>query len=82
MVSSSINYHETYFEFLELTKLQGEPNSESLYKLRNELKANAQVVYFNLSDGNHGHLALVLTNNQYALLTEDQPFMWLSIQAH
>ena len=75
MVSSDINYRETYFEFPELTKLQGEPNSESLlYKLHNELKANAQAVYSNLSDGNHGHLALVLSDAQYALLT-DQHFV-------
>jgi hypothetical protein len=74
MVSSGINYRETYFEFLELTKLQGEPNAESLYKLRNELKANAQAVTSSLSDKAHGHLALVLSDTQYALLT-DQPFV-------
>jgi hypothetical protein len=74
MVFSGINYRETYFEFPELTKLQGEPNSESLFKLRNELKANAQAVYSNLSDGAHGHLALVLSDAQYAILT-DQPFV-------
>jgi hypothetical protein len=37
-----INYRETYFEFPELTKLQGEPDSDSLFKLQNELKGNAQ----------------------------------------
>jgi hypothetical protein len=74
MVSTGIlNYRETYFEFPELTKLQGEPTSESLFKLRNELKANAQSVYSNLSDGAHGHLALVLSDAHYALLT-DTPF--------
>jgi hypothetical protein len=71
---TGINYRDTYFEFPELTKLQGEPNSESLHKLRNELKANAQAVYSNLSDGAHGHLALVLSDAQYALLTA-QPFV-------
>jgi methyl-accepting chemotaxis protein len=69
MVSTGINYRDTYFEFPELTKLQGEPTSESLYLLRNELKANAQSVYSNLSDGVHGHLALVLSAAQYALIT-------------
>jgi hypothetical protein len=57
MVSSGINYRETYFEFPELTKLQDEPNAESLYKLRNKLKANVQAVTSSLSDGAHGHLA-------------------------
>jgi hypothetical protein len=70
--SSGINYRETFFEFPELTsKIHGEPTSESLYKLRNELKANAQSVYSNLSDG--AHLALILSDAQYALLT-DIPF--------
>jgi hypothetical protein len=69
MASNGINYRETYFEFPELTKIHGEPTSESLFKLRNELKANAQSVYSHLSDGTHGHLALVLRDAQYALLT-------------
>jgi hypothetical protein len=72
--SNGINYRETYFEYPELTKIHGEPNSESLFTLRNELKANAQSVYSNLSDGAHGHLALVLTDAQYGLLT-NQPFV-------
>jgi hypothetical protein len=72
--SACINYRENYFEFPELTKVHGEPNSESHYKLRNELKANAQAVYSNLSDGAHSHLALVITDVQYALLT-NQPFV-------
>jgi hypothetical protein len=31
--SAGINYRETYFEFPQLTKVHGEPDSESLYKL-------------------------------------------------
>jgi type II secretory pathway component PulJ len=73
-VSNGTNYRETYFEYPELTKVHGEPNSEALFKLRNELKANAQSVYSNLSDGAHGHLALVLSAAQYALIT-NQPFI-------
>jgi hypothetical protein len=72
MASNGINCRETYFEFPELTKIHGEPTSESLFKLRNELKANAQLVYSHLSDGAHGHLALVLSAAQYALLTNQQ----------
>ena len=48
----------------------GEPDhSESLYKIRNKLRANAKSVYSNLSDGAHGHLALVMTATQYALVS-------------
>jgi hypothetical protein len=72
VVSTGINYRENYFEFPELTKIHGEPSSESLYRLRNELMANAQSVYSNLSDEAHGHLALVITAAHYALLT-NQP---------
>ncbi len=68
-MTSGINYRDVYFEFPELTKLQGEPNANSLLTLRNELKANAKSVYSNLSDGAHGHLALVISDAQYALLT-------------
>jgi hypothetical protein len=68
LASSGITYRETYFEYPDLTKIHGEPASKSLFKLRNELKANAQSVYSNLSDGTHGHLALVLSAQQYALL--------------
>jgi hypothetical protein len=74
MASSCINYRETYFEFPELTTIHGEPTSKSLFKLRNELKANAQSVFSHLSDGTHGHLALVLSDAQYAILT-NQPFV-------
>ena len=69
MTSSGINYRDTFFEFPDLTKIQGEPDSESLYKIRNELRANAKSVYSNLSDGAHGHLALLMTAPQYALVT-------------
>jgi hypothetical protein len=68
-MTSGINYRDVYFEFPELTKLQGEPNANSLLTLRNELKANAKSVYSNLSYGNHGHLALVISAAQYTLLT-------------
>jgi hypothetical protein len=69
MVFSGINCRETYFEFPELTKVRGEPTSELLFKLRNDLKANAKSVCSNLSDGDHGHLALILSDAQCALLT-------------
>ena len=38
------------------------------------MKVNALSVYSNLSDGEHGHIALVLSASQYALLT-NQPFV-------
>ena len=67
MVSSGINYRETYFEFPELTKLQGEPNADLQ-------RVQSQPVTSSLSEGAHGHLALVLSDTQYAILTQ-QPFV-------
>jgi hypothetical protein len=81
MVSTGINYQETYFKLLELTKLPGEPTCESLFRLHNELKANAQLVYSNLSDGAHGHLALVLRDAQYANILLPSHLFDLHIQA-
>ena len=69
MTVNGINYRDTFFEFPDLTKIHGEPDSESLYKIRNELRANAKSVYSNLSDGAHGHLALVMTATQYGLVS-------------
>jgi len=69
MTSNGINYRDTFFEFPDLTKIHGEPDSESLYKIRNELQANAKSVYSNLSDGAHGHLAHVMTATQYGLVS-------------
>ena len=62
-----------FFDFPDLTKIHGrEPDSESLYKIPNELRANAKSVYSNLSDGAHGHLALVMPAAQYALFSNMQ----------
>jgi hypothetical protein len=59
--SAGINYRENYFEFPKLTTVHGEPDSESLYKLHNDLKSNAQVVYSNLSGG--AHMAILLLSS-------------------
>jgi hypothetical protein len=74
MVSAGVNHRDIFFEFQELTKLQGEPNPENLLLLRNQLKTNAKNVFSNLSDGQHGHLALVLSDARHALITA-QPFV-------
>ena len=65
---SGTNYRENYFEYPTLTIINGEPTSESLHKARNKLKANALLVYSNLGDGMHGHLALVISIAKYSAL--------------
>ena len=63
------NYRETPFEYPNLTPIHREPSYESLRTLYNQIKANARSVYTTLGEGQHGHLGLVLTPQQYALLS-------------
>ena len=67
------NYKETHFEFPELTKM-GQPTYGSLQKMHNQLKANAQSVYSELGGGAFGHLGMVLSNAQYATISQT-PFV-------
>jgi hypothetical protein len=72
MVSSSgagIDYRNIFFEYPELDTISGEPNADSLIKLKKQLKSNASSVSSNLGDGLHGHLGLVLNPLDYALVS-------------
>ena len=69
MSSSSTNYRETVFPHHDLTRIQGEPTFSDLKLLTREIKANAMAVHSTLGGGAHGHLGLVLTPAQYALLS-------------
>ena len=63
------NYRETLFEYPDLSLIHGEPTYKSLRVLTNQLKANARSVHTTLGGGQHGHLGLVLTPAQYAILS-------------
>ena len=67
--TTAINYIETHFEFKELTKIHGEPTYETIKTLHNQLKANASLVPSGLGGGTFGHLGLVITPAQYALIS-------------
>ena len=71
-ITANLDYAVTYFEFPVLDKIHGEPNYESLKKLKKQLKANAQSVPSTLGGGNHGLLGLVLTQAEYARVSNDQ----------
>ena len=47
------------------------------HNLRNDIKANAKAVYYNLGGGAHSHLGLVLPDAQYALIS-NTPFVYLT----
>ena len=59
------DYINGYFEFPILDKIHGEPNYKSLKTLKKQLKANAQCIPSELGGGNHGHLVLVLSPQEY-----------------
>ena len=65
----SISYKDPPFERATLTPICGEPTFETLHKLRNEIKANTKFLYSDIGGGAHGHLGLVLTNFQSALIS-------------
>ena len=71
--SGSINYREMHFELKDLTPICGEPTADGLLRLSNELKSNARSVMSHLGGRNHGHLGLILSPAEYALLS-NTPF--------
>ena len=67
--SGAINYRSIHFETKDLAPIRGEPTPDSLLRLKNEVKANARSVLSNLGGARHGHLGLVLSPNDYALIS-------------
>ena len=68
-ITNNINYKYTISERANLTPIWGKPISKTLHNIRNKIKANAKSVYSNIGGGEHGHLGLVLTDSQYALIS-------------
>ena len=69
MTSSTIDYIKMHFKYETLTKVHNCSTYDSLKTIKNKLKANASKVASNLGGGRHGHLGLVLTPAEYALVT-------------
>ena len=69
MVMGPVDYVKTYFIHPPLTKVHGEPIYSSLRILKQELKANASRVTSDLGGGGHGHLGLVLTPQEYSMIS-------------
>ena len=72
--TGTADYRNTHFEIKKATKINGEPTFDSLRKLHNELKINAQTIPSTRGGGAHGHLGLVLSAVDYQLITL-QPFI-------
>ena len=76
-MTSNINYKDNLFKRNNLTTIRVEPTFKTLHKLRNEIKANAKSVYYNLGGWAHGYFGLVLTDTQYVLISPT-PFVYLN----
>ena len=61
----NIDYINTHFEIPVLDRIHGEPNYNTLYALKKQLKANAAQVTSDLGGGANGHLGLVLMPLEY-----------------
>ena len=72
--SGVIDIKQTYFDYPDLTKIDGEPNVITLLKLKNELKATAQSVSTLLGGGQHGNLGLILTPAEYQNVAYGTPY--------
>lgn len=66
--STGVNYTTTFFVHHPLSEIHGEPDYESLKKLKKQLKANAKAVPSTLGGGNNGLLGLVLTPAEYSIV--------------
>ena len=75
MTIGTIDYASSYFKYKTPTPIRGEPTHKSLKRLKLELQANASSVETDLGGGNHGYLGLVLTDQEYAIIPNTQPFI-------
>ena len=65
---TDVDYKNNIFEYLDLTRIIGEPTTVALITLQNEVKANAQAVHSTLGGGKHGHLGLICSPETYSTL--------------
>jgi hypothetical protein len=65
----AVNYSDNLFVKPDLSPILGPPDYESLYLLNTDLRANAVSVHSNLGGGAHGHLGLVMTAQQYQIVS-------------
>ena len=75
MAVGIIDYVATYFKCKTPTAMRGEPTNKVLKRLQTELQANASSIETDLGGGNHGYLALVLTDAEHNSIPNTQPFV-------
>ena len=63
------------FEYPTLTKTLGGLSYQTLKIIKNELKTNAAGIDSDLGGGANGHLGLILTDVEYALVATNTPYV-------
>ena len=66
---------EDLFEFQVLTKILGPLNYRVLKRLKDQIKSNAACIDSDLGGGANGHLGLILTDVEYALVCPLTPYV-------
>ena len=66
----SKKFRSDYFTYETLKPIIGRPDYISLHHLKKQIKANAQSVSSTLGGGNNGLLGLVLTDAEYAQVSQ------------
>ena len=66
---TNTNYIDNVFEYPVLTKINGRPTYQTLKTIHDEIKANVSRVQSDAGGGSNGHLGLVLTATEYALVS-------------
>ena len=74
-LSTAVDYINSVFEYPVLSKITGRPTYSSLKIIKDELKANSGKVQCELGGGNNGHLGLVLSDVEYALVNPNDPYV-------
>ena len=72
-IYNTIDYINNSFRYPILNKIHGYPTFVTLTKLKKQLNTNAMGVSCDLGGGRHGHLGLVLSPEEYALVS-DTPY--------
>ena len=70
---SLTDYNKIYFPVKNISKIVGQPTSETVTQLKRELIKNARSVPSNLGGGNNGHLFLVLPEQAFLALPGTTP---------
>ena len=65
----NVDYATSYFSYPNPTLVRGESTNKVLKWLKNDSRANASSVKYELGDGEYGYFGLVLTDAKYTCLS-------------